>query len=106
MSGNAFYAKPSASIVHGTLLYDVDFKEMQSVITPPKEKLSKHGVQSVRQRVVNLKDLGYNFSIGELKDTLINEYCDCERVLTPEEIKQIETIEQTYLVPEFIKGKE
>ena len=106
VSGNAFYAKPNASIVHGTLLYNVDFGEMQRAITPPKEKLSKHGVQSVRQRVVNLKELGCNFSIEELKDSLIKEYCDSERVLTPEEIKEIEAIEQTYLVPEFIKGKE
>lgn len=101
-----FYAKPNASIVHGTLLYNVDFKEMQSAITPPKEKLTKHGVQSVRQRVVNLKELECNFSIEDLKETLIMEYCDSERVLTTEEIKEIEVIEQTYLVPEFIKGKE
>jgi lipoic acid synthetase/lipoate-protein ligase A len=106
VSGNAFYAKPESSIVHGTLLYNLDFSEMQNAITPPKEKLSKHGVQSVRQRVVNLKDIGCQKSIDELKDYLIREYCDRERILTEDEVKAIEEIEQTYLDPDFIKGKE
>lgn len=105
VSGNAFYAKPNASIVHGTLLYDVDFKALQQAITPPVEKLSKHGVQSVRQRVVNLKELGFDRSIDELKSYIIHQFCEYERALTSDEIKEIEAIEQTYLVPEFIKGK-
>lgn len=105
VSGNAFYAKPNASIVHGTLLYDVDFKALQQAITPPVEKLSKHGVQSVRQRVAKLKELGFDRSINELKSYIINQFCESERVLSSEEIKEIEAIEQTYLVPEFIKGK-
>lgn len=106
VSGNAFYARPSSSIVHGTLLYSLNFSDMQKAITPPKEKLSKHGVQSVRQRVANLKDLGCSKSIEELKDYLIHEFCDDERILTNAEIRQIETIEQTYLFPAFIKGTE
>lgn len=106
VSGNAFYAKPLSSIVHGTLLYNLDFTEMQKAITPPKAKLSKHGVQSVRQRVVNLKEIGCDKTIEELKEFLVREYCDRERVLTLEEIKAIEDIEQTYLDPAFIKGKE
>ena len=39
VSGNAFYALPHSSIVHGTLLVDVDFNMMASAITPSKEKL-------------------------------------------------------------------
>lgn len=105
VSGNAFYAKPESSIVHGTLLYDLDFNEMQKAITPPMKKLSKHGVQSIRQRVVNLKDIGCNRTIEELKDYLIREFCDKVHQLTPDEVKTIEEIERTYLKPEFIKGK-
>ncbi len=57
VSGNACYTLQQGTIVHGTLLYDVDFDRMQHAITPSVEKLEKHGVQSVRQRVCNIKPL-------------------------------------------------
>ena len=57
VSGNAFYKLPHSSIVHGTMLYNVDMQEMKQAITPSKEKLESHGVKSVRQRVVNLVEL-------------------------------------------------
>jgi len=106
VSGNAFYAKPASSIVHGTLLYDVNFTEMQHAITPSVKKLNKHGVQSVRQRVVNLRELGCSKSLDEIKECLIQEFCNRERLLTEEEIIQIEAIEKTYLEPSFINGRE
>ena len=34
VSGNAFFHKPEASIVHGTMLYDSDFEALTSAITP------------------------------------------------------------------------
>lgn len=57
ISGNACYALSSGTIVHGTMLYDVDFNRLQQAITPSAEKLQKHGVDSVRQRVANLCEL-------------------------------------------------
>lgn len=54
VSGTACYALPHATIVHGTLLERVDLEQMSCALTPPKEKLQKHGVESVRQRVKNL----------------------------------------------------
>ena len=57
VSGNACFALPTATIVHGTMLFDVNFDALQQAITPSKEKLAKHGVESVRQRVMNLKDI-------------------------------------------------
>ena len=57
VSGNAFFQAPGASIVHGTMLFDVDFAVLERVLTPPKEKLERHGVASVRARVANLKPL-------------------------------------------------
>lgn len=65
VSGNACYALPTGTIVHGTMLYNVDFAALQEAITPSHEKLAKHGVQSVRQRVVNLKELD-NLTIDNL----------------------------------------
>lgn len=57
VSGTACYSLPNATIVHATMLYDVDFKALEQAITPSKEKLEKHAVQSVRQRVMNLRTI-------------------------------------------------
>ena len=56
VSGNAFHQLPDRSIVHGTLLYDTDLDALEEAIRPPVEKLERHGVASVRQRVRNLKE--------------------------------------------------
>ena len=57
VSGNACYALPNATIVHGTLMYDVDIEALEQAITPGEAKLQKHAVQSVRQRVMNIRPL-------------------------------------------------
>ena len=61
VSGWACYTTPTGTIVHGTMLYDVNLEALQQAITPTKEKLNKHGVASVRQRVVNLKEITHVF---------------------------------------------
>ena len=61
VSGFACHKLPNATIVHATMLYDVNLEALQNAITPSVEKLEKHAVQSVRQRVMNLrsiKDIG------------------------------------------------
>lgn len=57
VSGTACYALPHSTIVHSTMLWNVNFTALQHALTPPKEKLAKHGVESVRQRVINLIDI-------------------------------------------------
>jgi lipoyltransferase/lipoate-protein ligase len=56
ISGNAFHQLPDRSIVHGTLLYSTDLEALTEAIRPPVEKLQRHGVESVRQRVMNLSE--------------------------------------------------
>ena len=112
VSGNACYALPTGTIVHGTMLYDVDFQALQQAITPSREKLAKHGVQSVRQRVVNLKALAQESGVEQpalsdidaLADYFASRFCTTSRTLTKEEIAAINEIEQTYLDPAFIRG--
>lgn len=101
VSGNAFFRKPSSSIVHGTMLFDTDIDEMVKSITPSTQKIQKHGVQSVRQRVVNLRELGLE-SIEVLKSQIINKLCEGTISLTSEQLLEIEKIEQTYLDLKFI----
>lgn len=108
VSGNACYALPTGTIVHGTLLVNVDFAVLQQAITPSVEKLSKHGVQSVRQRVANLNQYAAFDRIGTINACsahLINALCARTRELTPEEIEAIDQMEQSYLDPQFIAGK-
>ena len=108
VSGNACYALPTGTIVHGTLLVNVDFNALQQAITPSVEKLAKHGVQSVRQRVANLNQYAAFDRIGTINACsahLIDALCTRTRELTPEEIEAIDQMEQSYLDPQFIAGK-
>ena len=57
VSGTACYALPNATIVHGTLMYDVNIEALEQAITPSAAKLRKHAVQSVRQRVTNIRPM-------------------------------------------------
>lgn len=75
VSGNACYALPNATIVHGTLLYDVNLDALEHAITPSEAKLQKHAVQSVRQRVANLRPLLPDIpDIRELEQAIITRY--------------------------------
>ena len=105
VSGNAFYHLLGHSIVHGTMLFDTDMRHMLNAITPPQTKLNKHGVESVRQRITLLKE-HTNLSIEDFKKFAAEKLCNKELQLTAEDVKNIETIEQEYLNPIFIYGKE
>lgn len=106
VSGNACYALKTGTIVHGTMLYDVNFDVLQQAISPTKEKLQKHGVQSVRQRVRNLKPLLPNIdSISQLADYLTSSLCQQSMQLSAADMAMIDSIESTYLDPDFILDK-
>ena len=105
VSGNACYALPTATIVHGTMLVNVDFEALQMAITPSVEKLAKHGVQSVRQRVMNLCDKDTELTTERMHTHLLSTLCTGQRELTLEEISAIDEIEATYLDQQFIQGK-
>ena len=61
VSGCACFTSPTGTIVHATLLYNVNIEAMLCALTPSTDKLAKHGVASVRQRVANLKELTTTF---------------------------------------------
>jgi lipoate-protein ligase A len=103
VSGNAFYHIPGRSIVHGTMLYDTNIENMVGSITPDNEKLLSKGVSSVRQHITLLKD-HITLTIEEFKTFAKQDLCNEEITLTPDDIKEIESIEQQYLRPEFIYG--
>ena len=56
-SGNAFSKGQKNDLHHGTLLISGDMSDLARYLKPKPAKLQKHGVQSVRSRVVNLAEL-------------------------------------------------
>ena len=61
VAGTACYTTPTGTVVHASMLYDVNLDALEQAITPSEAKLAKHAVASVRQRVRNLRaitDLG------------------------------------------------
>lgn len=72
--GCACYALPTGTIVHSTMMLDVNVDQLELAITPTKEKLEKHGVESVRQRVVNLATLGDVRNMEERLRLMIGDF--------------------------------
>lgn len=103
VSGNAFYHIPGRSIVHGTMLYDTDMRNMTACITPDDEKLLSKGVKSVRQHIALLKDYT-TMSLDEIRKSIIESICDSTLTLREEDIEKISNIEKEYLSEEFIYG--
>ena len=65
VSGSAKFVHAGRILFHGTLLFDVDFEAMATVLTPPQAKIEAKGVASVRARVANLNE----FLPGLTRDT-------------------------------------
>lgn len=101
VSGNALQMLPDRSIVHGTLLYSTDMDALESAIRPPVEKLARHAVRSVRNRVMNLDEvlapLGIA-SVGALEDYLLTYLTESEVMLSVEDVSEIENIARGYEV--------
>ena len=99
VSGNAFHMLPDRSIVHGTLLYSTDFDALEAAIRPPVEKLERHGVASVRQRVTNVSeclDPSVIGSVEQLEDYLVSHFTDVAVMLSPQQITVIEELAKEY----------
>lgn len=112
VSGNAFHQHPDRSIVHGTLLYDTDMDALEIAIRPPVEKLERHGVASVRQRVVNIAEIAAQLaydaqnveihpalkSVEALEKYIVEYFTEGEIHLSVEDVEHIEKIAQPYIV--------
>ena len=73
-SGNAFYRNGTQAYHHGTLLVDVDMQKMGRYLNPSKAKLQSKGVDSVRSRVVNLRELNPDITIDKLKAAMAEAF--------------------------------
>ena len=102
-SGNAYYRNENGSILHGTLLYKTDLEQLVRTITPDNEKLISKGIESVRQRVINVGDymtLGREELMRHLEDSIaVNRDC-----FSQEEFDKVKAIEPEYLTNEWMWG--
>lgn len=111
VSGAAFTILPKCSIVHCTMMFDVDFDALENAITPSEGKISSKGVNSVRRRVTNIKA---ELEAAGRSITLETFIAHLEKVLRvgsqAEELaasatKEISEIEKEYLDPAFLQGR-
>ena len=115
VSGNAFFLKPKSSIVHGTMLFDSDFDELERAITPSESKIKSKGVSSVRQHVTNIRpyygEMGSPLAdMSRFKEYLKGCFCGSDTgidsvMLTEAQVREIGEIEKTYLDPAFLEGR-
>lgn len=97
VSGNAFHQLPDRSIVHGTLLFSSDFDSLEKAIRPPVEKLNRHGIRSVRQRVANLSDsLSPQWTKDKVVSFITDFFCDSQIMLTEDDVKVISQMEKQF----------
>jgi lipoate-protein ligase A len=98
-SGNAFLDTQGHCYHHGTLLVDVDMSNLSRYLNVSHAKLQSKGVESVRSRVVNLKELAPDITLENLKKALVEAfgevYGGVPQPLPPELIDK-EEIERYY----------
>lgn len=110
-SGNAFYYSTKASYHHGTILIDTDFKQMLQYLQPSKEKIESKGIESIKSRVVNLKELNSNISIEQMKKELekyfkeLYEVVPDKEIISPNQISRVSELKNKYSSWEWRYGQ-
>ena len=82
-------------MVHGTLMFDVDFGNLVNALAAPGSKVTAKGIASVRSRVTNLKDYLPEYrTIEEFKAALHEKLCgpDGEAALPQGAIEEINSL--------------
>lgn len=73
-SGNAFYFSEKTAYHHGTILIDVDVNKLTKYLQVSREKIISKGIDSVRSRVINLKELEPELNIDMMKKALSTSF--------------------------------
>ena len=102
-SGNAFSKGRINDLHHGTLLISGDMSDLQRYLKPKPAKLQKHGVSSVRSRVVNLAELNPTITPESITPRLrkaflseYSEYTECSEYANFSEIVSCPDVQRLY----------
>ena len=95
ISGYAKRVWKDRTIVHGTLMYDVDIDTLTKALSTPNSKLTRKGIASVRSRVTNLKNYLPQYPSLDLLQSKLHEIMagndDCIH-LSQENLNEIQTL--------------
>lgn len=69
-SGNSFYSHNGRAFHNGTLLVNADMTKMGRYLSPSTAKIASKGVDSVRARVVNLRELCPGLTIQQMAQAM------------------------------------
>jgi len=73
-SGNAFLKNGEKHYHHGTILINVDMAELGTYLNVSNKKLKAKGVDSVKSRVVNLKELNEEITVENMRQELFKAF--------------------------------
>lgn len=93
-SGYAKSIAGSRTLLHGTLMWDVDLVRLTEALSAPGSKLGSKGIASVRSRVVNLRPFLPYKSIGEFRNAIgeILAVNDGEIILTRAQLEAVDKL--------------
>lgn len=101
-SGNAYYQKHGNAYHHGTILVDVDMSKMGQYLNVSATKLKSNGVDSVRSRVMNMKEVVPDLTIAKMKELMVRALGDeyelpvASLTLNTADVQQIMKLTETY----------
>jgi lipoic acid synthetase len=103
-SGNAEYIYKDRMVIHGTILFDTNMDHLVGSLTPDKSKLTKHAIQSVKSRVLNLSSL-IDMDIEAFREYLVEEIKTSEITLESLDLKTIKQYEKKFYTQAWNYGK-
>ncbi|BDR73252.1 lipoate--protein ligase [Clostridium tetani] len=74
ISGNAFYFDEGKAYHHGTILVDVNVDKLQRYLNVSSDKIKSKGIDSVRSRVINLKELHKDLTIDKICKAMMKSF--------------------------------
>ena len=111
-SGNAFSKGRVNDLHHGTILIKGNMEDLARYLKPKPAKLQKHGVASVRSRVVNLSELNPAINaeslVPRLKEAFEAEYSEYSEYSDYSEIikrPEVRALHDHFASPEWKYGR-
>lgn len=110
-SGNAFYTDGTHCYHHGTILVDVNMKDLSKYLNVSADKLKSKGVDSVKSRVTNLKEHRQDLNIDIMCEELVKAFSQVYNLISSEispadiERKELERRRDFFESWDWIYGK-
>ncbi|HZJ57740.1 MAG TPA: lipoate--protein ligase [Clostridia bacterium] len=73
-SGNAFCFRKNSALHHGTILIAADMDKLTRYLEVPEDKIRSKGIESIRSRVVNLREYYPKLDVPSMIQALIRNF--------------------------------